>query len=140
VRSYVDDAVGFGENPDTTYGTHRVLAVHDPVDDTILNIPSGLHAGRVPIEECVHADHAPVRVTSAGWTLVSTHPVATAAPALGLQPAVDGSPPISASRRIVPGRCVIADLVFVIRDGSVVRSVGFVGKGDENGRWADVGR
>jgi hypothetical protein len=91
VLSYVDDAVGFSENLDTTYGTHRVLTVHDPAENTVLNVPPGMHAVRVPIEECVRTDHASVRVTAAGWTMATSHPAEKTGPALGLQPAVDGS-------------------------------------------------
>jgi hypothetical protein len=35
---------------------------------------------------------------------------------------------------------VIGDLLFVVHNGSVVKSINFVGKGDGNGRWANVGR
>lgn len=139
VETYFPDAVGFGESLDRLGGAQRVLSMYDPAPSAPLHPARGQHAVSLLVETCASTSGA-LTVTDDGWSLVTTPPTTKKiVPAIRPQPASEGSPPIADDGRIGAGKCAMADLYFVVPDGTVVLGAHFVGKGSKTGTWIKIG-
>jgi len=136
--TYSPNSIGFGEGMNTAGGSHRILSMQQDADTDAVDAPTGSHTVTALVSECA-SPRGSIIASSQGWTAVtdpaSSQPLRSP---VELQPTTEGAPSIDESRDVGADSCAMADLVFVVPDGTQVIGFHYQKAGSRTATWIET--